>query len=810
MRSFSAGDLRYAARSLSRSPGFTATVIATLAVAIGANCAIFSVVDAALLKPLPFRDSDRLVRLRDVQRLSSGGARPVNTSPENYRAIAQSEIFEGVAAQEFHLFNSTGAGRAAQVRGIRVSPGWLRFLGIAPAAGRDFLPVEAGAGSSSHVVLIGHRLWNERFGGLSSAVGSTLTLDGQAYTVVGVLPSWMNFPYDSDLWMPGELEFTEQTHRLNVVARLRPGSTVEAAVRALEALARRLEKDEPATHSGWRFAAIPLRDEVLEDRAKMVVALFAVVALLLAIACANLCSLFLARTAARENEAAIRRALGASALRQVLPSIFESVLVAAAGSGAGVLAAVWGRGLLSSLTAPLAHELGSMAQLELNGRVLGYTAALGALTIVVLAVLPASRLLRGSPPSCLVPAGRATGGRGYRRLLTAITIAEVALVALMLQGSGLLVENTRRLQNRDLGFDRRNLLTVRLALAEDPYSDAVRRAVYLENIRDRVQALPGVVSADFTTLLPVGEGGTRTTVLAVEGRPSGADEQLAANLRYVTAGYFQTLGIRMVAGRTFTDGERRTPTPVVVVNRAMVRRYWPGQDPLGRRVKAGPEGSSEPWLTVVGVVEDVRDRGDLPETWYLPVPMGGRRSVADREPFLLVRTRVEPRSLALAVTRAIASVDASQPLSRIRTMEEVYARTLASPRQGAVLSAVVSAFALIFAGLGVAGILSYSVRQRSREIGIRIALGATRRAILGLVVGDGVRMALAGILLGVLAFFPARALLLRIVDEAATPLASAGISAAALATLGAVVLAACLLPALRAARVDPITTLRSE
>lgn len=804
------GDLRYAIRSLSRTPGFTATVIATLAMAIGANCAIFSVVDAALLRPLPFRDSDRLLRLRDVQRLSSGGARPVNTSPENYRAIAQSGIFEGVAAQEFHLFNSTGAGRAEQVRGIRVSPGWLRFLGTAPVAGRDFLAAEAAEGPSSHVVLIGHRLWNECFGGLSSAVGSALTLDGQAYTIVGVLPSWMNFPYDSDLWMPGNMELAEQTHRLNVVARLRPGSTVEASARALEALAQRLEKDDPATHSGWRFAEFPLRDEVLEDRAKMVVALFAVVALLLAIACANLCSLFLARTAARENEAAIRRALGASAFRLILPSILESVLVAAAGSGAGILAAIWGRGLLSSLTAPLAHELGSMAQLELNGRVLGYTAALGALTIVVLAVLPASRLLRGSPPASFVSAGRSTGGRGYRRLLTAITIAEVALVSLMLQGSGLLVENTRRLQNRDLGFDRRNLLTVRLALAEDPYSDAVRRAVYLENIRDRVQALPGVVSADFTTLLPVGEGGTRTTVLSVEGRPSGADEQLAANLRYVTAGYFQTLGIRMVAGRTFTDVESRTPTPVVVVNRAMARRYWPGQDPLGRRVKAGPQGASEPWLTVVGVVEDVRDRGDLIETWYLPVPMGGRRSIADREPFLLVRTRVEPRSLALAVTRAVESLAASQPLSRIRTMEEVYARTLASPRQGAVLSAVVSAFALILAGLGVAGILSYSVRQRSREIGIRVALGATQRAILGLVVGDGVRMAIAGTSLGVLAFFPGRALLLRLVDEAATPLASAGISAAALAVLGVVVLAACLIPALRATRLDPITTLRSE
>ena len=802
-----ASDLRYALRALGRSRGFTATVIATLALTIGANAAIFSIVDAALLRPLPFRDSERLVRIRDVQRLEGGGTRAINTSPENFRALAGSGLFEDAVAQEFRLYNLTAPEGARQVRGVGVSRGWLAFLGVTPALGRDFLPEESLAGGGGRVALLGSRLWRERFGQSPAAVGATLVLDGQAYTVVGVLPAWMNFPYDADLWTPARFDVADETHRLNVVARLRRGASPADLPKSLAALAATLERESPSVHAGWSFAAIPLRDELVEDRARVVLVLLAAVALLLAIACANLAALMLARAASRETEAEVRRALGAGTFRLLRPAILESLILAAAGAGGGVLLAVWSRRLLSSLTAPLAHDLAAFSDLTLNGRVLGYTASLAGAATLVLGLVPALRLRRRS--SSLPGAARMSLAPGHRRMLSAITVVQVALVFLMLQSAGLLLENARRLSSRDLGFDRTNLLTMRWSLSADPWASPARRADLLERARRRVEAVPGVASADFTTLLPVGEGGTRATTYAVEDRPSTGREQLAANLRHVTAGYFRTLGVPMLRGRTYEPEEASNARPVAVVSRAMARRFWTEESAIGRRIKAGPAPAA-PWLTIVGVVENVRDRGDVSETLYLPVALGSRTAAPDREPFLVVRTRVPSRSLAESVAQSLRTLDPGQPVSATSTMDEVYARTLAAPRQGAVVSSLVAAFALLLAALGIHGVLTYAIRQRRREIGIRIALGAPLRSIVALVVGQGSRLSIAGAALGAAAFLAGRGALMNALSGAGAPLETGTASAASVALLALVVLAACTLPAHRAAKVDPIAALRGE
>ncbi len=591
-------DLRYARRALAKTPGFTATVIATLALAIGANSAIFAVVDAALLRPLPFRDSERLVRVRDVQRLSGAATRAINTSPENFLALRDSGIFEDVVAQDFRRYNLSQGDRPEQVRGVGVSAGWLAFLGVRPVIGRDFLPEEAAA--AGPVALIGDRLWNERFGGDGSALGASILLDGRSFTVVGVLPRWMNFPYDADLWIPGRFDAADRTHRLNVFGRLRPGVSLAALPSSFSGLASRLAAADPATHAGWKFAAIPLRDELVEDRAKIVLVLLAAVALLLAIACTNLAGMLLARAAGRETELAIRRALGAGIARQIRPAVLESVILTAAGAGAGILLAVWTRGLLASLTAPLAHDLAAFAELGLSPRVVAYTAGLSALAMLLLAAAPAVRLFRTSSAGAGLLGVRATAGAGHRRLLSTTTVAEIALVFLMLQAAGVLAANASRLANRDLGFDRANLLTMRFFLA--------------------------------------------------------------------------------------------------------------------------------------------------------------------------------------------------------------------GPRQGALLSSLVAGFALLLAGLGIHGVLSYAVRMRRREFGVRIALGASPSSILRLVASDGSRLSAAGAILGAAAFLASRGLLLKTLDAAGAgaPLSTAGVWITALPLLAFAVLAACVLPARRAIRVDPVEALRSE
>ncbi len=809
-----AADLRYGARSLARSPGYAAAVIVTLALAVGANSAIFSVVHGVLLKPLPYESGERLVRLH--QRALPAGLEEIPFSVgeiADYRA----RLRELDALVEYHgmTFTLLEGGRPERVRTGVVSPEYFDVLGIEPLAGRAFATADDAPGAPA-VVVLSHGYWQRRFGGDPGVVGRAVEMNDRAHTVVGVLPPVPHYPEENDVWMPtsacpfrSDPEFVagRDARMMSAFGRLRPGATAAAADGGAAAVAAGIAAEHPAVYppaAGYSAAVTPLAEELTRDARPTLLVLLAAVGLVLLIACANVASLALARRVRRRQELAVRSALGATRGRLARQLLTESLIVAAGAAALGLAVAAAALDLLTAFAArytPRAEEIG------LDPAVLGFTLLVALGAGLGSGALPAfsrqgRRAGRGAGPAAgLAAAGgmRIAQGGGLRRSLVVVQLA-VSLV--LLAAAGLAARSLFALSRVDAGFDPARVLTATVDLNWTKYDDGDEMRTFFLDLLDRVRG-PGVESAAVAATFPLEENGPDRFRYQLEGAPPAVAELAPlADLHRVSEEYFDVLGMPVVAGRRFTAGDGPDAAEVAVVGRTLARRF-DGADPVGRRLSLD---GGESWITVVGVVGDVRQRGlaeEAGEAIYLPF-----RQFPGRVMRLLVRSPGDPRHLLDRVQGAVAAIDPEQPLAEVRTLAEMRSAALAPPRLTAALLAAFALLALAITAAGVAGLAAYTVSQRSHEIGVRMALGAARGRVVAMVVGQGLALGAAGAALGLGAALGANRLLgdLLFRVEPSDPLTLAAVTAA----LVAVAAGACLIPARRATAIDPVSALRSE
>jgi predicted permease len=805
-------DLGYAARSLWRTPGFALTAVLVVALGVGANTAVFSLADFVFLRPLPYADAGRLVKLWQ----SSAGFGTNEVSPANYRDWkAAASTFSGMGAYWRRAANLVGAaGEPRRLETVRATPELLPLLGVAPLIGHVFTAEDARKRQS---VLLSYALWKSHFGGDPGVIGGSVRLDGVPHTVIGVMPASFQFPSRSvEAWTPlvlREDDYADRTDTyLEVVARLRPGVSAERARRELAVVSARLERQYPKENKEIQAAVLGLRDELPERARLLVLALCGATLCILLLACANLASLFLARGAYRSRELAVRSALGAGRERLVRQLITESVGLAFVGGLLGVAAAVAGQPLLARLvpsTLPVADHA------SLDPRVLALAAAFVLLTGLAFGLAPAVRAGRSSALDVLRSGARTAGGR-TQRLRAALVVVEVAASVVLLVISGLLIRAVWRIQTTDPGFVADGVLTLQTALPLPKYDATARRAQYYDRVLREVRALPGVREAAYATGLPMAMRGGIWPV-SLKGEEVIANRANSVSLRYVTPRFFATLGIPVRRGRDVAATDTREQPFAAVVSESFAKRYWPDQrpdqrpdqNPIGKRFKIA---SSE--RTVVGVVGDVRVRGlerpSEPQVYlpYQQVPDGDIISYIPKD--LVVRTAPSLSAGALLprIRAIIKSADPEQPISRVRGMSEIVAEETAPRVTQLRLLGALSAIALLIAGLGIHGLLSFAVSKRSQELGVRRALGARAGDIIGLVLREGLALALSGIAIGIaVAYAAARgmgALLFGVRPEDPLTIAAAAALCLATAVLG------CLRPAIQAASVDPLSALRAE
>jgi putative ABC transport system permease protein len=802
-------DVRFGMRTLVKNPGFTAVAVIALALGIGANSAIFSVVNTVLLRPLLYQDPERLVM---VWEKGAADVFPINSvSAANFLDWRdQNEVFEGMAIINHASFNLTGAGEPERINGRRFSANLFRLLGVEPQLGRAFLPEEDAPGAG-RVVMLSHGLWQRRFGSDPSIIGKSLTLNGQSYTVVGVMPPHFQFPSPRDeLWVPIAFSPQAAANRGNnsyeVVGRMKAGVTLEQAQAEMNTIAARLQQQYPDVVKSSATVVVSLHEQVVGDIKPALLVLLGAVGFVLLVACANVANLLLARAAVRRKEIALRVALGAGRLRLIRQFLTESVLLAVLGGIAGLLLSFWGVNLLKAF---IPENISEVQAIAVDANVLGFTLFVSLLTGLIFGLVPATQASNLDLNEMLKEGGRdSSSGRSGNRVRSLLVIAEVAVSLVLLIGAGLLINSFLRLRNLDPGFRAGNLLTMSVVLPQQKYPDHARRSAFFSELTSRVEALPGVRSAAVINWIPLILQGD-TLGISVEGQPDpGPGRRPDMVTRVVSPKYFSTMGIPLLQGRQFDERQDRADSaPVAVVSETTARRLWPGQDPLGKRVKPGGPDSPSPWMEVVGVVKDVRQFELTAEPrlqMYLPYVQF--QSFVPRQ--LVIKTDGEPSGLAAAVRRTVWEVDKDQPVSDIRTMEDVFSTSIARQRFSTLLLGVFAAVALVLAAVGIYGVMSYSVAQRAREIGIRIALGAQTGNVLRLMVSQGLKLASAGVLLGL-----AGSLLL-------TKLMSSmlfGVSAtdpATLVTISLVLVVVALLasyiPARRAARTNPLDALRHQ
>ncbi|MET0649708.1 MAG: ABC transporter permease [Pyrinomonadaceae bacterium] len=803
-------DVRYAVRTLLKSPGFASVAVLALALGIGANTAIFSVVKAVLLSPLPYPEPERLVWVRESNPGADIPDEPA--SAPNYNDWrTQVRSFDGIAAYANTALTLTdGGGEPERIPAVSTSANFFQVVGVAPALGRGFLPEEETTGQN-RVVVLSHGLWQRRFGASPQALGQTMTLSGNAYTVVGVAPadfkSPVRGPKPPEMWVPIAFNFDNSRRRsdyLSVIGRLRAGSTVEQAQAELAALAARLEKEFPATNAGWTVTTQPLHERVVGNIRLALWVLMGLVGLLLLIACANVANLLLARAAARRLEIAVRSARGAGRGRLVRQRRTESVLLGLAGGGLGLILAAWGVELL------VAMSPGNIPRLEeagLDARVLAFTFGVSVLTGIVFGLLPALSASKTDLAESLKEGGSrgSTAGQSARRLRSTLVVAEIAITAVLLASAGLMIRSFRAIQSVDPGFSPERVMTFDFALPAARYKEEPQIANFAEQLMTRASAIPGVERAALVDALPLSGGGSVLSFV-IEGRPALPPEKVQdAEVFVVTPEYFDVLGIGHVRGERLGEQHRAGTPDAIVVNETMARRYWPDEDPVGKRVNLG-NPATNPWMTVVGVVRDTRHGGLDKEPYpqmYGPAAQFPRRAMT-----FVARTSADPATLVPALRRELAAVDKDLPLYNVRTMEQVLADSVSRRRFQMILVAAFAGVGLLLAAVGIYGVISYTVTQRSHEIGVRMALGARASDILKLVVGQGLGLTLAGVGLGLVASFALTRVLASLLYgvTATDPLTFACVSLAMLA----VALLACVVPARRATKVDPMVALRYE
>ena len=799
-------DFRYAVRTLLRAPGFTVVAVLTLALGIGANSAIFSVFNSVLLRPLDYPQAERLVAI------FKGHRQP--TSPANFLDLRQqSRLVEQWTAAHPWSPVLRGEDRPLQLQALKATSSLFDLLAVEAALGRTFRAA-SDAEDGEHVAVLGHGLWQRLFGGDRGIIGRSLSLDGEDYTVIGVMPPGFEFPpfwaTGAELWVP--LTFTAEQRQdraaefLRLFGRLPPAADLQQAQAEVESLADRLASAYPDTNDGLEMSVEALREPVVGGVRGALSVLLGTVGFVLLIACANVANLFLVRASARRGEMAIRTALGAGRGRVLRQLLSESLLLALVAGGLGLLLGLWG---LEALVALAPEDVPRLAEVSLDGRVFVYTLGLAILTGSLFGIFPAFSVLRWDLHEALRQGSGRVAGRGGGRARSALVIAEIALSLILLVGAALMLESLLRLWRLDPGFRSANVLTLDLSLAGSRHEPAERQNPFFDSLLAEVRSLPDVVDAGLINNLPIG-GDVWGMAFQIEGRPPVSRSQSPrATSRVVSPSLIETMGIPVLAGRAFDDREREDSPPVVIVSQSLAERYWGDADPVGQRIRPGGPDSEADWRTVVGVVGDVRQwelTDDLTPGLYLPYrqnPYGWWAQTT-----LVVHTESAPAALFSVISDRLWTIEPDVAIARVRTMEEILRGAVWRQRFNTSLLALFATLALVLAAVGIYGVMSYTVHRRRSEIGIRMALGAGRGQILQWIVGQGLWLTAGGLICGLLgAAALARFLGSLLFGVSATDLPT---FAAVALLLGAVALAACYLPARRASRFDPVVSLRSE
>ena len=799
-------DVRCGARMLVHSPIFTVVTVLSLALGIGANTAIFSVVNGLLLRPLPYFESERIVDVwHTPPQQSFPGLDRFSVSPGNYIDWkAQSTSFEQMAVYTYTGLSMSTSNDPLPLLGAAVSSDFFSVLRANPMQGRTFAPDEEQPGRDQ-VVMIGHQLWQRAFGANPNIIGQSLTLNSRKFTVVGIMPAGFEFPREADLWVPLAWDDQERQvrsiHDYLVIARLKQNVSLQQAQTEMSTISSRLEQQFPEENKGWGAVVIPLREDLVGDIRLALLVLFCAVSFVLLIACANVANLMLARGANRQKEIAVRIALGAGRARLIRQLLTESVLLAVTGGLLGLLLAIVGSKMLVQLgDLPNADDIG------IDMWALGFTLLVSFAAGIIIGIVPALQLTKSSISETLKQGSGRTGGSPIKQhTRKALVVSEVALSLVLLIGAGLMIRSFWKLQNVDPGFDTSNALTMSVVLSPLRYSEPSQQLAFFDRALEQIRAVPGVVAVGVTTTVPLtGRGSTQP--FAIEGRPTEAiAEQPMAQTRYVSPDYFRAIGIPVRQGRAFSDHDRDHSVPVVIISETMARQFWPGENPIGRRLTPSFHDQQGP-REIVGIVGDVKGSGldaDAASAMYLPYKQAPRPFIS-----FVARTASSPESMIQPVSRAIYSIDKEQALTNVQTMEQVLTESLSGRRFNMTLLLTFAGVALVLAAVGVYGVMNYTVTLRRRELGIRMALGAEAKDVLRLVLGQGLMLTLIGVGAGLISAYALTRLMVSLLyGVTATDYATFASVSAVLIVVG---IAASYIPARRATKVDPTIALRTE